>query len=718
MAEKKGKGNKDKISFLKERAIALLAHGKKKSASLRQIIRKLGIRKRDEKIILQDALNDLVTSGQIGRQKNGEFIGIEDIKDGSSGRSGLLQGRVDFVNPRFAFVICQGQDFDIKVSSSRMQYALDGDLVEVRMYPGKSGGKNPEGEIIRVLERGRSEFVGTIEVHSKYAFIIPDKRKMYQDIFIPLDKIADANDGDKVIARITQWPGKDRKPEGEIIDVLGPAGNNDVEMHAIMAEFGLPYEFDQKTNQAADKISNEITDSDIKARRDMRSVTTFTIDPHDAKDFDDALSYRQLENGNWEIGIHIADVSHYVKPGSDLDKEAFKRATSVYLVDRTIPMLPEKLSNVLCSLRPNEDKLTFSAIFEMDENAKILSEWFGRSIIRSNHRFSYEEAQEIIETQQGDYVNEILTLNKLAHKLRDERFRKGAISFETVEVKFRLDEDGKPLEVIPQIRKDAHKLIEDFMLLANRKVAEHIYYKKRSDSQLTMVYRIHEHPNTEKLNTLALFAKKFGYTLDFNKGSLSETINKLTVDVEGRPEQNVLQSLAIRTMSKAKYTTAAEIHFGLGFKHYTHFTSPIRRYPDVMVHRLMAHYLAGGKSEDKELYEGLCDHSSEMEKTASEAERASIKYKQVEFMQSMSDQDFDGIVSGLTEYGVFVEITETKCEGMVRMSEMDDDYYELDAENYRVIGKRNKKMITLGDNVKVKVKDTNLHKRTIDLVFV
>jgi ribonuclease R len=718
MAEKKGKGNKDKISFLKERAIALLAHGKKKSASLRQIIRKLGIRKRDEKIILQDALNDLVTSGQIGRQKNGEFIGIEDIKDGSSGRSGLLQGRVDFVNPRFAFVICQGQDFDIKVSSSRMQYALDGDLVEVRVYSGKSGGKNPEGEIIRVLERGRSEFVGTIEVHSKYAFIIPDKRKMYQDIFIPLDKIADANDGDKVIARITQWPGKDRKPEGEIIDVLGPAGNNDVEMHAIMAEFGLPYEFDQKTNQAADKISNEITDSDIKARRDMRSVTTFTIDPHDAKDFDDALSYRQLENGNWEIGIHIADVSHYVKPGSDLDKEAFKRATSVYLVDRTIPMLPEKLSNVLCSLRPNEDKLTFSAIFEMDENAKILSEWFGRSIIRSNHRFSYEEAQEIIETQQGDYVNEILTLNKLAHKLRDERFRKGAISFETVEVKFRLDEDGKPLEVIPQIRKDAHKLIEDFMLLANRKVAEHIYYKKRSDSQLTMVYRIHEHPNTEKLNTLALFAKKFGYTLDFNKGSLSETINKLTVDVEGRPEQNVLQSLAIRTMSKAKYTTAAEIHFGLGFKHYTHFTSPIRRYPDVMVHRLMAHYLAGGKSEDKELYEGLCDHSSEMEKTASEAERASIKYKQVEFMQSMSDQDFDGIVSGLTEYGVFVEITETKCEGMVRMSEMDDDYYELDAENYRVIGKRNKKMITLGDNVKVKVKDTNLHKRTIDLVFV
>lgn len=714
MAEKKGKGNKDKISFLKERAIALLSQGKKKSASFKQLIRKLGIRKRDEKVILQDALNDLVMTGQLGRRKNGEFVGVEDNDNSSE----AIQGRVDFVNPRFAFIVCQGQDFDVKVSVSKMRNALDGDLVEVRTYPGKSGGKNPEGEVVRIIERGRSEFVGTIEIHPKYAFILPDKRKMYQDIFIPLDKIADANEGDKVIARITQWPDKDRKPEGEVIDVLGPAGNNDVEMHAIMAEFGLPYEFDKKIIQAAENIPDEITKDDIKERRDMRSVTTFTIDPHDAKDFDDALSYKKLDNGNWEIGIHIADVSHYLKPGSDLDKEAVKRATSVYLVDRTIPMLPEKLSNNLCSLRPHEDKLTFSAIFELDENARVLSDWYGKTIIHSDRRFTYEEAQEVIETQQGDFSEEILTLNKLAYKLREERFRRGAISFETVEVKFRLDEDGKPLEVIPKVRKDAHKLIEDFMLLANRKVAEHVHLQKKGDQRLTMVFRIHEHPNPEKLTSLAVFAKKFGYNLNFNTGSLSETINKLTVDVEGKPEQNVLQSLAIRTMSKAKYTTVPEIHFGLAFKHYTHFTSPIRRYPDVMVHRLLAHYLEGGKSENKELYESLCEHSSEMEKTASEAERASIKYKQVEFMQSMTDQEFDGIVSGLTEFGIFVEMTETKCEGMVRMAEMDDDYYELDAENYRVIGKRNKKMITLGDNVKVKVKDTNLHKRTIDLVFV
>lgn len=477
MAEKKGKGNKDKISFLKERAIALLSQGKKKSASFKQLIRKLGIRKRDEKVILQDALNDLVMTGQLGRRKNGEFVGVEDNDNSSE----AIQGRVDFVNPRFAFIVCQGQDFDVKVSVSKMRNALDGDLVEVRTYPGKSGGKNPEGEVVRIIERGRSEFVGTIEIHPKYAFILPDKRKMYQDIFIPLDKIADANEGDKVIARITQWPDKDRKPEGEVIDVLGPAGNNDVEMHAIMAEFGLPYEFDKKIIQAAENIPDEITKDDIKERRDMRSVTTFTIDPHDAKDFDDALSYKKLDNGNWEIGIHIADVSHYLKPGSDLDKEAVKRATSVYLVDRTIPMLPEKLSNNLCSLRPHEDKLTFSAIFELDENARVLSDWYGKTIIHSDRRFTYEEAQEVIETQQGDFSEEILTLNKLAYKLREERFRRGAISFETVEVKFRLDEDGKPLEVIPKVRKDAHKLIEDFMLLANRKVAEHVHLQKKGD---------------------------------------------------------------------------------------------------------------------------------------------------------------------------------------------------------------------------------------------
>jgi ribonuclease R len=484
-----------------------------------------------------------------------------------------------------------------------------------------------------------------------------------------------------------------------------------------MAEFGLPYEFPVHIVAEAEKIPGEITQEEIARRRDFRDITTFTIDPVDAKDFDDALSIRRLENGNWEIGVHIADVSHYVRPGSILDKEGYKRATSVYLVDRTIPMLPERLSNNLCSLRPKEDKLTFSAVFELDHHAKIINQWFGKTIIHSDRRFAYEEVQQIIESGEGDFKEEIHVLNDLAHKLRKDRFAKGAISFETVEVKFRLDEKGKPLEVVPKIRKDAHKLIEDFMLLANRKVAEYVYFKHKGEEKLTMVYRIHEHPDVEKLNALSAFAKKFGYTIDFGKGNLSQTLNKLTDDVEGKPEQNVLQNLAIRTMAKAKYTTDPEIHFGLAYKHYTHFTSPIRRYPDVMVHRLLEHYLEEGKSENKEFYESLCEHSSEMEKLAAEAERASIKYKQVEFMQGMEDKEFEGIVSGLTDYGLFVEMIENRCEGMVRLSEIEDDYYELDSENYRLIGKRNKKIITLGDHVRVKVKNTNLHKRTIDLTF-
>lgn len=714
MAAKKAKGSPDKRSFLREKVLQLLSEGKRRSASLKQLIRKIGLRKRDEKIVLQDLLNDMVLEGELGRMKNGEFAGKDDI---NGEVVNLQEGRVDFVNPRFAFIVCKDQEADIKVSASKLRNALDGDLVRVRTFARRSG-KNPEGEVVQIIERGKAEYVGTVELHDRYIYVIPDKRKMYQDILVPLDKSKDAKNGEKVIVRITEWPVRDNNPVGEVIEILGMAGNNDVEMHAIMAEFGLPYEFDDRLIQAASKIPGEITEEEIARRRDMRSVTTFTIDPADAKDFDDALSIRKLNNGNWEIGIHIADVSHYVTPGSPLDKEAVKRATSVYLVDRTIPMLPERLSNDLCSLRPNEDKLTFSAVFELDDKATIKDQWFGRTIIHSNRRFSYEEAQEIIETGKGDFAEEILVLNRLAHELRNERFRKGAISFETIEVKFRLDENGKPLEVVPKIRKDAHKLIEDFMLLANRKVAEYVHFKKRGDQRLTMVFRIHEHPMEEKLTALSVFARKFGYSLDFTKGKLSSTINQLTEEVEGKPEQNVLQSLAIRTMSKAKYTTEPEIHFGLAFKHYTHFTSPIRRYPDVMVHRLLAHYLEDGKSVDKEQYESLCEHSSEMEKLATEAERASVKYKQVEYMQSMADKEFDGIVSGLTEYGLFVEMIETKCEGMVRLSELDDDYYELDADNYRVIGKRNKKMITLGDKVKVKVKDTNLHKRTIDLIFV
>ncbi len=563
-------------------------------------------------------------------------------------------------------------------------------------------------------------------------FKLDEKGKpLHYDIFVKLTSLKNAKHNDKVIVKITEWPGRDKNPSGEIINILGQAGDNEAEIHSIMAEFGLPFEFDPKVEEAAARISEEITEKEISNRRDMRDVFTITIDPEDAKDFDDAISLKHLENGNYEIGVHIADVAHYVKPDTILDEEAFNRATSVYLVDRTIPMLPEKLSNNLCSLRPHEDKLTFSAVFELDNNARLHKEWFGRTIIHSDRRFSYEEAQERIETQEGDYAKELLLLNQLALKLRVERFMKGSVNFETTEVKFKLDEKGKPLGVIPKVRKDAHKLIEDFMLLANKKVAEFVNNMKgghgkedgegksgKGKSGKTFVYRTHDYPDPEKLQTFSVFAQKFGHQLKTEEAAISKSLNALMDEIEGKPEQNVLQTLAIRTMAKAKYTTEAKGHFGLAFNHYTHFTSPIRRYPDVMVHRLLQHYLDKGKSVDKDNYEEKCVHSSEMEKRAADAERASIKYKQVEFMASVADKVFDGLVSGVTEWGIFVEIVETKCEGMVRMSDMDDDFYEFDEKNYRVIGKRNKKIITLGDKVQVTVKATDIDRRTIDLEFV
>ena len=501
-----------------------------------------------------------------------------------------------------------------------------------------------------------------------------------------------------------------------MIEVLGKAGENDAEIHSIMAEFGLPFRFEQRVEGAAEMIKDEIAPEEIHKRKDLRATTTFTIDPVDAKDFDDAISYHKLENGNLEIGVHIADVSHYVVDGSVLDKEAINRATSVYLVDRTIPMLPEKLSNGVCSLRPNEDKLTFSAIFEITPNAKIKRTWFGKTIIHSDRRFTYEEAQERIETEEGDYATEIRELNDLAKLFKKERFSKGAINFETVEVKFDLDEKGKPLGVIPKERKDAHKLVEEFMLLANQSVAEYIY--SRNEGKDTFVYRTHDSPDPEKLNSFSVFARKFGHDLKLGSSNISDSLNALIEKIQGEPEQNVLESIAIRSMAKAKYTTEPNGHFGLAFPHYTHFTSPIRRYPDVMVHRLLEHYLNKKKSPDEGPFEELCKHSSEMEKRAADAERASIKYKQVEYMQSMDEKEFDGIISGVTEWGVYVEMILTKCEGMIRVSDLTDDYYEYDEKNFCLIGKQNKRMITLGDEVKVRVIKTDIDRRTIDLEFV
>ena len=511
---------------------------------------------------------------------------------------------------------------------------------------------------------------------------------------------------------------KDRSPEGEVTRVLGQAGENNAEIHSIMAEFDLPFEFPDHIEKEAESISDKITAKEIEKRRDFRDILTFTIDPVDAKDFDDALSWQILDNGNYEIGVHIADVTHYVKPESQLEKEAFDRATSVYLVDRTVPMLPERLSNGLCSLRPREDKLTFAAVFEMDDQANVINEWFGRTIIHSDRRFTYEEAQACIESNIGDYASELHKMNELAKKLRNRRFEKGAVNFETTEVRFKLDEKGKPLGIIPKIRKDAHKLIEEFMLLANKKVATYVWSMKKGENRNTFVYRTHDFPDPEKVNAFAKFAKRFGHELKTDQSAISNSLNSLMTEIEGKPEENVLQQLAIRSMAKAKYTTEAMGHFGLAFDHYTHFTSPIRRYPDMMVHRLLQHYLDRGKSVDKEDYEDKCTHSSEREKRAADAERASIKYKQVEYMQSVDDRVFKGLISGVTEWGIFIEIVETKCEGMVRMVDMKDDYYEFDEENFRVFGRSNKKMYTLGDTVYVRVKSTDIDRRTIDLEFV
>ncbi len=716
-SDNKGEHN----NSLRSKISKFFTNSRKNPFSYKELIKKLHLVRDKEKKALKDELENLVREGGLAKDKSGLYSYA-----GSSGGENLITGRVDFVNARFAYVIPEGEkaDNDIWISSSKMGTALDGDIVRVAVYKksggGSKGNKSAEGEIVEVVERKRTSFVGRIEVSARHAFVVPDGRKMHVDIFVPKEFINGAKTGEKVLVDITAWPTRDEKsPTGKVSEVLGIAGENETEMHAILAEFGLPYEFPNQVIKAAQDIKAETTEAEIKKRRDMRGTTTFTIDPEDAKDFDDAISFKYLDNGNWEIGVHIADVSHYVQPGDILDKEAYRRATSVYLVDRCVPMLPERLSNELCSLRPNEDKLTFSAIFEIDADAKVKEQWFGRTIIHSTRRFSYEQAQEVIETQQGDLVKELTILNTLAKKMRAQRFKEGAISFETVEVKFQLDEKGKPLAVVPKIRKDAHKLIEEFMLLANKKVAEFVFNMKKGKESNTMVYRTHDAPNPEKLASLSTFAKRFGHKVELDdEHTIAKNLNKLSDEVEGKPEQNVLQSLAIRSMSKAIYSISPDMHFGLAFKHYSHFTSPIRRYPDVMAHRLLQHYLDGGKSADKEYYIEACEHSSAQEKLAAEAERSSIKFKQVEFMQSSLGKEFEGIVSGVTEFGMFVEIVETKCEGMVRLADMDDDFYEVDTDNYRIVGKRNKRMITLGDSVQVIVKSTNLERRTIDLELV
>jgi ribonuclease R len=683
----------------------------KEPLNYKQVCAKLNITDAASRETILEVLKEQAHKGTFTEPEKGKFQ-LKDLKT-------FIVGKVDMTADGSGYVIPDDEfEKDIYVSARKLHQALHGDKVKVYIFAKKSGRKN-EGEVVEIIERAKTDFIGVIKISERFAFVAVDDRKMLHDIFVPLSDLNGAKNGQKVQVSITDWPEEAKNPIGKVIYILGEQGENDTEMNAILAQFGFPLNFPPEVEKEANSIPEDVTQEDLADRRDFRDTVTFTIDPADAKDFDDAISFKVLENGNYEIGVHIADVSHYVTPNSALDKEAYDRGTSVYLVDRVIPMLPERLSNGVCSLRPNEDKLCFAAVFELDDKANIHSEWFGRTIIHSNRRFSYEEAQEVIETGEGDHAAEILKLNELAYILREKKFKAGAISFESTEVKFKLDENGKPIGVYVKERKDAHKLIEDFMLLANKKVAEFVAKKAKGKQKYTFVYRSHDSPNLETLNTFALFAARFGYKINMKSDKeIAKSLNFLMEDVEGKKEQNVLTQLAIRSMAKAIYTTKKTSHYGLAFDHYTHFTSPIRRYPDVMVHRLLATYLNGGKSADEEEYEIAASHSSAMEKRAADAERASIKYKQVEYLEENIGNIYTGIISGVTEWGMYVELIENKCEGMIRLRDITDDFYVLDEKNYCIIGQRKNKKYQLGDEVQVKVKKVDLSKRQIDFSLI
>ena len=711
---KRKTGQNNAPDGLLSQIIAVFNNNPTKTFNYKQVSKNLGIRDPSIKKFVSEGLKTLEGKDNLTEV----FPGKYKLKS----KGGHVVGTVDLNRGGSAFVMTEAFPEPVYISERNLNRALQDDVVKVFMFAIRRK-KRLEGEVVEVLQRARETFVGRVEISKNFAFLITDSRQIPFDLFIPLKNLNGATAGDKAIAKIIEWPENVNNPIGEVVQVIGKPGDHEVEMNAIMAEYELPVEFPDEVIAESENITEEITPAEISRRRDFRKIPTFTIDPADAKDFDDALSLKKLPDGNWEVGIHIADVTHYVQTKSLLDEEALHRATSVYLVDRVIPMLPERLSNFICSLRPGEEKLCYSAVFEMNDRAEVLKEWFGRTIILSDHRFAYEDAQEIIEGGDGPMKEEILSLHKLALQLREDRMKKGSYAFEKVEVKFNLNEKGKPLGVFFKEMKEANHLIEEFMLLANKKVAEFIgkpgQNKGQNTRAKTFVYRIHDRPNPDKIQTFSKFIHRFGYQIQTQSDrALSSSMNKLLNAIHGKKEQNLIETIAIRSMAKAIYSTNNIGHYGLSFRHYTHFTSPIRRYPDMMVHRLLTHYLNNGDSKSGKKYEKLCEHSSEMEKRAAEAERSSIKYKQVEFMAERMGQEFDGVISGVTEWGIYVEIIENKCEGLVPIRDLDDDFYEFDEDNYRLIGRRNKKVFQLGDPIRIKMARANLLKKQMDFSIV
>lgn len=724
--KKKGKVIKD----LTKKLLTIFNKELNKTFNYKQLAAKLEITDTNGKTQILKKLEELKHQQKIEEIDRGKYKVVPQAR--------YYTGKIDATSNGNAYFICDELEHDVYIPSRNLNTALDNDIVKIYLYQRKKNSRN-EGDVVEIIERAKTEFVGVLQLNKNFGFVIPDDTKMYADIFIPKNKLKNAEHGVKVLAKITDWPENSKNPFGKIKQILGKPGDHNTEMHSILLEYGLPYKFPDKVEQEAAKIPLKITEEEITNRRDMRKDLTFTIDPKDAKDFDDALSFTTLQNGNYEIGIHIADVSHYVQPNTLLDEEAYDRATSVYLVDRVVPMLPEVLSNGVCSLRPQEEKLTFSAVFEINEKAHVLNQWFGRTITYSNKRFAYEEVQDIIESKTNivsknvsltgkeyqvtpEIKEAVLKLDELAKKFRKRRLQQGAITFDRVEVKFNLDKNNEPTGVYFKESKNANKLIEEFMLLANKKVAEFIGKGKNgAPTNKTFVYRVHDEPDIEKLASLQTVVKKFGFTNKIetiSKKAISKSLNKLLHDVHNTGASNMIETLAVRSMSKAEYTTKNIGHYGLAFDYYSHFTSPIRRYPDIMAHRLLQLYLEKGSKPKAEVYEEKSKHSSEREQLASKAERDSIKYMQVKYMESHKDEIFEGVISGVTEWGIYVEIIKNKCEGMVRIREIKEDYYIYDEKQYALVGQSTKNKYQLGDYVKVKVKRTDLEKKHLDFTLI